>query len=242
MKPQTLLALLGSASVAQAHLVAFAAWVNGVDQGTANNAPSYVRVHPGNNPIQDVTSPNMKCNLNGDAPAAKTVKAMPGDKITIEWHHESRAPTDDIIADSHKGPIQVYLAPTASNGNGNVWVKVASETLNNGVWAVDNLIKNKGKHEFVMPKDLAPGKYLVRPEIIALHGASVVGQAQFYMECLQFEVGGQGTTPLPAGVPFPGAYKATDPGVKYDLYTKPKPSRAADYTAPGPAVWEGASA
>ena len=61
----------------------------------------------------------------------------------------------------------MYIAPAATEGKGNVWVKAASEGYSNGVWATDKLIDNGGKHS-TMPK-VAQGNYLIRPEIVALH-------------------------------------------------------------------------
>lgn len=66
-----------------------------------------------------------------------------------------------------------------------------------------------------LPKNLAPGQYLVRHEIIALHLANQKGMAEFYPSCQQINVGGNGN-----GVPskdqllsFPGAYSDDDPGI-----------------------------
>ena len=72
-------------------------------------------------------------------------------------------------------------------------------------------------------------RYLLRAELIALHAASNYPGAQLYMECAQINVTGGGTA-SPATVSFPGAYKATDPGIKFQLYW-PKPT---SYTIPGP--------
>jgi lytic cellulose monooxygenase (C1-hydroxylating) len=47
------------------------------------------------------------------------------------------------------------------------------------------MIANQGWHYFEMPKCVAPGDYLMRVELIALHSAGQAGQAQFYMECAQ---------------------------------------------------------
>jgi len=41
--------------------------------------------------------------------------------------------------------------------------------------------------------------------------------AQFYPNCIQLEVEGDGTVELPKGVSFPGAYSYEDPGVVYDV-------------------------
>lgn len=108
----------------------------------------------------------------------------------MTWAHNNRG--DEIIADSHKGPVQVYVAPGASNGKGNVWVKIASKGLENGKWATDELRANKGQHSFTIPQ-LAPGDYLVRPEIVALHEGSRQGGAQLYMACIQMKITGAGT-------------------------------------------------
>lgn len=71
-------------------------------------------------------------------------------------------------------------------------------------------------------------------ESIALHQAQSVGGAQIYLSCAQVQVtdGGSGT-PGPL-VAFPGAYKASDPGLIWSYYPV-----ATTYTAPGPAVWQG---
>lgn len=41
--------------------------------------------------------------------------------------------------------------------------------------------------------------------------------AQFYPNCVQIEVVGDGTVELPKGVSFPGAYDYSDPGVVFDV-------------------------
>lgn len=72
-------------------------------------------------------------------------------------------------------------------------------------------------------------RYLLRAELIALHAASSYPGAQLYMECAQIAVTGGGNG-NPATVSFPGAYKGTDPGIKFQLYW-PVPT---SYTIPGP--------
>jgi hypothetical protein len=83
-----------------------------------------------------------------------------------------------------------------------------------------------------IPSCIAPGDYLLRVEHIALHSASTVGGAQFYLACAQLTVtGGTGTLNTGELVAFPGAYSATDPGILFQLYW-PIPT---SYTNPGPA-------
>jgi hypothetical protein len=96
--------------------------------------------------------------------------------------------------------VLVYIAPTASNGVGDVWIKLAEAGYDGAKWAVDDLIANKGKHDVVIPAGLATGEYLVRGELITLHEADVAYTAnpargaQLYMECVQIKVTGSGTT------------------------------------------------
>lgn len=94
----------------------------------------------------------------------------------------------------------VYMAPTSSDGAGDVWVKVAEDGYDGSTWAVDTLIANKGKYDFTIPSVLADGDYLIRGEIIALHEADTAYNvnsargAQFYIECVQVTVSGGGST------------------------------------------------
>lgn len=56
------------------------------------------------------------------------------------------------------------------------------------------------------------------------------------MECIHVKVTGSGSASLPAGVSLPGAYKATDAGILFDIYNS-----FSSYPIPGPALWTGAS-
>lgn len=54
---------------------------------------------------------------------------------------------------------------------------------------------------------------------MALHSAAAAGGAQFYISCAQVRVSGGSGTASPAPlVAFPGAYKATDPGLLVNIY------------------------
>ena len=84
-----------------------------------------------------------------------------------------------------------------------------------------------------IPADIAPGDYLLRAEVIALHVAGGLNGAQFYPSCYQITVAGSGSA-TPAGVSFPGAYKNTDPGILVDIHAK-----MSSYVDPGPTVYAG---
>ncbi len=99
-------------------------------------------------------------------------------------------------------------------------------------WGTDMLNSNCGKRAFTVPSKIPAGSYLVRAEAIALHTAAQVGGAQFYMSCYQVNVTSSGGGELPTGVKFPGAYSATDPGIKVDIWS----NSFKTYEIPGPSV------
>ena len=82
-------------------------------------------------------------------------------------------------------------------------------------------VPNPG-YSYTIPPCLAPGFYLVRHEIIALHSAWAQGEAQFYPSCHQLLVTGPGST-VPTGgddllVSFPGAYRAEEAGIFVNVW------------------------
>jgi cellulase len=119
------------------------------------------------------------------------------------------------------------------------------------------MISNGGWVDFSMPSCVAPGQYLLRAEIIALHSASKAGQAQFYMVrilthigrwrdratanryqgCAQINVKGSGSSTGSQTVSFPGAYSASDPGILVSIYnSQGQPTGNGQYKIPGPSV------
>jgi len=96
-----------------------AAFVNGIDLGLG--VGKYIRGPPRNSPVKDVTSKDIICNVN-NSPVPQTIEVTAGDVVTIEWSHDNR--NDNIVDPTHKGPVLVYIAPTASNGRGAVWHKI----------------------------------------------------------------------------------------------------------------------
>ncbi|KAL6707405.1 hypothetical protein ACN47E_004184 [Coniothyrium glycines] len=236
MKASLFALAAAGAQFAAAHTTVYNILVNGKDQGLGNKQGGYIDTPPNNNPIVDVTSSSMTCNV-ANIKASSSVTVAGGDEITFEWHHDSNAASDDIIASSHHGPIMVYASKAGSSLS---WTKIAEDGWDGKSWAVDKLIAGSytgkpGQHKVKLP-NLIPGDYILRPEIIALHEGNRQGGAQFYMECVHVKVTGSGSASLPAGVAIPGAYKATDAGVLFDIY-----SGFSSYPIPGPKVWNGAS-
>ena len=232
---------LAFATGVSAHSHMYSVWVNGVDQGDGRNV--YIRSPPNNSPVKDLASAALACNVNGGKTGSSFVQASAGDTLTFEWYHDNRG--DDIIAASHKGPVITYIAPyTEGNGAESIWTKVAEDGYDSAskLWAVDKLIANKGKQDFVLPANLAAGRYLIRQEIIAHHESDVAYNvnpargAQFYPSCVQFEVKGSGSAVPDQKFNFNTGYTYSDPGIVFNLY-----QAFTEYKIPGPAVWTGAS-
>ncbi|KAF2476361.1 uncharacterized protein BDR25DRAFT_375285 [Lindgomyces ingoldianus] len=180
--------------------------------------------------LSDVSSEQIRCYTSG-AKSAQTMSVAAGASVGFKA-------SPNIF---HPGPLQFYMAKvpdgqTAASwdGAGNVWFKIYAEkaTSSGGQLSWGSL--NKGSVSVTIPKSLPSGDYLLRVEHIALHQASNTNGAQFYISCAQVKITGGGSgSPSPL-VSFPGAYKATDPGIKVNIY-----SGATSYTPPGPPVWTG---
>ncbi|KAH7085341.1 glycoside hydrolase [Paraphoma chrysanthemicola] len=242
MKFITILAALPALSCA--HTIAQRVRVNGQDNGLSQG----IRVATSNNPIYNVNDGNIACNSGFQSPvSSKIIEVKAGDKVGVNWGHviggaQFANDADHPIAKSHKGPTIFYLAKVdnaaSASTSGQKWFKVFEDGLDgSGSWGVDRMINNGGWVDFTMPSCVAPGNYLLRAEIIALHSASKSLGAQFYMGCAQINVSGSGTK---AGntVSFPGAYGQSDPGILLSIYDstgQPK-GNGQPYKIPGPAV------
>ncbi|TFK92483.1 lytic polysaccharide monooxygenase [Polyporus arcularius HHB13444] len=221
------------ASVA-AHATFQELWVNGVDQGS-----SCVRLPASNSPVTSVTTPDIACNANA-ASSKGVCQVLPGDEVTVEMHQQpgDRSCANEAIGGAHYGPINIYMAKvddaTTAVGSSAKWFKVSEMGLpssNPDYWATEVLNDNCGHFTFKVPSDIAPGNYLIRAEVIALHVASQPGGAQFYMSCFQVNVGGSGSANPPT-VSFPGAYSASDPGILINIY-----EQLNSYQIPGPSPY-----
>lgn len=142
----------------------------------------------------------------------------------------------------HPGPIVDYLANC--NGDCETVDKTSLEFFkidgvglisggDPGNWASDVLIANNNTWVVKIPEDLAPGNYVLRHEIIALHSAGQADGAQNYPQCFNLAVSGSGSL-QPSGVKGTALYHSDDPGVLINIYTSP-----LAYTIPGPSVVSG---
>ncbi|KAG8685660.1 hypothetical protein FRC08_012988 [Ceratobasidium sp. 394] len=223
-----------AASGVHAHATFQDFWVGSVDQ-----AGKCVRKPASNSPVTSVTSNDLACNA-GAASTTGLCSVAAGSTVSVEMHQQpgDRSCSNEAIGGNHDGPTIIYMAKvdnaaTAVGSSAN-WFKVAQTGLvSKDYWGTDVMNAACGKVTFKIPSNIAAGQYLLRAEVIALHVAGSVGGAQFYMSCFQLQVTGGGSA-SPATVKLPGAYKATDPGILFNLY-----GSYTTYTVPGPAVYSG---
>lgn len=168
----------------------------------------------GNGPVEDVTIADVQCGgysaggIVGSEPAALHAEAAAGSEVELYW---------TLWPDSHVGPTITYMAKCPDSGcndympgteyvslftvscpsrqrhvliqNSAVWFKVqeAGREGTSNTWGATPLMTAGGTVIYTIPSCLAPGYYLVRHEIIALHAAYSYPGAQFYPGCHQLK-------------------------------------------------------
>ncbi|KAL2368029.1 murein transglycosylase [Blastomyces gilchristii SLH14081] len=179
------------------------------------------------------TSPNIICHRDAQ-PGAATAEVSAGSTIELQWTE---------WPESHHGPVLDYLA----NCNGDCskvdktsleFFKIQEAGLVDGSktpgkWASDDLIANNNTWRLTIPSTIAPGNYVLRHEIIALHSAHEDNGAQNYPQCFNLKITGSGTA-NPQGKRATTLYKSTDPGIKINIYNP-----LNGYEIPGPALFNG---
>ncbi|KFY63798.1 hypothetical protein V496_03682 [Pseudogymnoascus sp. VKM F-4515 (FW-2607)] len=180
--------------------------------------------------------PDIICHV-GATNAGTSITVAAGSTVELQW---------TPWPESHKGPVIDYLA--SCNGECETvdktalkFFKIGEEGLIDGKnspgnWASDKLIANDNTWVATIPADIAPGNYVLRHEIIALHSAYDSNGAQNYPQCINLVVTGSGTA-KPAGVAGTELYKITDPGILIDIY-----KTLASYVIPGPALYNSGAA
>ncbi|PGH13143.1 hypothetical protein AJ79_03850 [Helicocarpus griseus UAMH5409] len=170
----------------------------------------------------------------GAAPGAIAATVSAGSTVSLHWN---------TWPESHHGPVIEYMAPVSGDwssiNKGSLrWVKTAERGLisgsNPGFWATDQLIANNNTWTTTIPGNLAPGRYVLRHELIALHSAGNANGAQSYPQCVNLEVTGGGGSRPGGGVSATSFYRANDPGILFNLY-----GQFSSYPMPGPALWRG---
>jgi hypothetical protein len=145
------------------------------------------------NPIFSPSNSSLACNVPG-APVHGYIPIRAGTNITAvygPWVHTV-------------GPMIAWLAHCPNNDCYNLaspsslsWFKIGQKGLQGGTimqgdWFQRTFSRWDGSPSLwseTVPRNLRPGRYLVRHEIISLHSAN---RPQFYPECANLEVQGEG--------------------------------------------------
>ena len=183
------------------------------------------------------SSPDIICHRDSTN-AQGHAEIAAGDSIFLQWN---------TWPESHHGPVIDYLARCGDAGCESVdkttleFFKIDEAGIVDGsgapgTYASDDLMDNGLGWMVKIPEDIAPGNYVLRHEIVALHSANEANGAQNYPQCFNLQVTGSGSS-KPAGVLGTELYTADEDGILFNIYT------ALDsYPIPGPALIEGATA
>ncbi|KKA28497.1 hypothetical protein TD95_003225 [Thielaviopsis punctulata] len=178
-------------------------------------------------------SPDIVCHRGANASEGYATVAA-GDIVQLDW---------TPWPESHKGPVIDYMAACPDAGCGSVpktsleffkvsQVGLVDESLQNGKWGADLLRLNNNTWEVQVPKALAPGFYVLRNEIIALHST---GAPQNYPQCVTLKVTGTGTD-KPSGVVGEKLYTSGAAINSFNIYAS-----STSYSIPGPTLIAGAT-
>ena len=172
----------------------------------------------------------------GSAPGALSAPVAPGGTVKLTWN---------TWPDDHHGPVITYLAKCSGSCSdvdktSLEFFKIDAgglidDTNIPGTWASDQLIDDSYSRSITIPTDIEAGYYVLRHEIIALHGAEDLDGAQNYPQCINLQVTGSGTA-TPSGTLGTTLYKDTDPGIYVDIWQS-----ISSYTMPGPSLYTAGS-
>lgn len=201
---------------------------------------------PDEGPEMSLDSPNFVCRQGAEA-SSNYGKIQAGGTASFFWTSDDKVINPNGWAESHRGPVITYIAPC----NGDCasvdktqlkWTKIAEAGVvsgpanTEGVWATDKLRENGGVNSATIPFSIAPGKYVLRNELIALHRAHL-SEPEFYMQCGNIEVTGSGTDNLSdSGVVASQLYSTSDSQIfGFSVYD----NKESTWKIPGPALYSG---
>jgi len=209
------------------------AFIGNVPSG--DTKPSIIRQIREVDPVKGANNAAVNCGPDAK-PASLNANANPGSTITFDWRG------GDLSKWPHNtGPMLTYMASCGDNtcdqfdSTQAKWFKIQEIARDsNGEWNQDNTLFAGKTADVTIPSNLAPGNYLIRHEIIALHLGESKGGAEFYPSCAQLIIGGSQTGKPSASdlVSLPGAYSDTDPGILDKNAFNPN----AQYNFPGPDI------
>ena len=241
---ELLLLAAGTAQLTKAHTAFTNFFVDGDNQGDG------VAVRMSNNnaqatfPLPDITAPEMACGVNGENGVSRIAAANAGSTLAFEWRTWPDGSQYGSIDISHKGPCAIYMkkvenSAASNNAAGSGWFKIMEDGYDStaGKWCTEKLIPNDGHLAATIPKDLEPGYYLVRPELLALHQADKTPpDPQFYVGCAQIFLSSSGSAKPHDTVSIPGYVSLSTPAMTFNIWQVPMKLPFPDF---GPPVYSG---
>lgn len=237
---------LAAATTVSAHTAFTNFFVDDVNQGDGTCVRMSNNIEQATWPIGPpgaVTGNDMACGVNGMNGVSRVCGANAGSKLTFEFRDWPDGSQPGSIDPGHKGPCSVYMKKVdnaiTDQATGDGWFKIFEQDYD-GKWCTEKLAENDGHLSVNIPKDLAPGYYLVRPEILALHQADKSpADPQFYVGCAQVFLTSSGNSAPKNTVSIPGYVHMSDAAMTYDVWAQ---SLALPFPQFGPPVYTGASA
>lgn len=163
--------------------------------------------------------------INGKNGVARVCGAKAGSKLTFEYRYWPDGSQPGAIDISHKGPCEVYMKKVDSaikdQAIGDGWFSIYRDDYDSASkkWCTEKLITNNGHLSVTVPNDLAPGYYLVRPALLALHQADKTPpDPQFYVGCAQIFLTSNGAAKPRNTVSIPGYVSFNDPAMTYHIW------------------------
>ncbi|KAK3174286.1 hypothetical protein OEA41_001530 [Lepraria neglecta] len=244
-----LLVAAGAVHLTNAHTTFTNFFVDGVDQGDGTAVRMSNNIQQATYPLPNVTTPDMACGVNGETGVARIASVNAGSRLTFEYRAVPDVSTVSggvSIDPNHKGPCAIYMkkvtdSSASNNAAGDGWFKIMEDGYDSvaGKWCTEKLIPNDGHLSATVPSDLAPGYYLVRPELLALHQADKTPpDPQFYVGCAQIFLNSSGSATPPNTVAIPGYVNMSTSAMTYDIWTVPLKLPFPDF---GPPLYTGSS-
>lgn len=263
MRSSTAVTLFASAAVVLGHGIVDQVVVGGTYYvGTKNwnspeNQKSPVRGIPLDTGFVNyknvVSSMDIACSSAGYDARPVTAPIKAGQTVDIHWAGD-KGPSGTEWPHP-EGPAIAYLAscngPCSSFNPSNAkWFKIQEDGLDTskqpiqswidhkpwgqGLWIQNKIMLEGSWAHVTIPKDIADGEYLLKHDLISLHGAhSAAEGAQYYPSCIQIKITDGGSA-KPAGIPATQLYTVNDGLV--NIY-EPYPNGIKSYKIPGPALY-----
>lgn len=268
MRSLTAVTLFASAAVVLGHGIVDKVVVGGTYYvGTKNwnspeNQKSPVRGIPSDTGFVNyknvASSMDIACSSAGYDARPVTAPIKAGQTVDIHWAGD-KGPSGTEWPHP-EGPAIAYLAScngacSSFNPSNAKWFKIQEDGLDTskspiqswidhlpwgkGLW-IQNKIMLEGSWAHVkIPSNIADGEYLLKHDLISLHGAhSAAEGAQYYPSCIQIKITDGGSA-KPAGIPATQLYTVNDGLV--NIY-EPYPGGIESYKIPGPALYTSGNA